>query len=210
MSADAEPQPAATPELAALTNVVRALQGLSADGQRRVVESALVFLGTQTTPAVEGGDLLVSRRTASPEGRSTEHTNIRSLKEQKNPGSANEMAALVAYYLAEVAQGPEKKPAIEFSDIEKYFKQAEFRLPRHPKMTLVNPYYSRIAVPPSSGQPPNAPPYPVFGLPTRGARAIMIFQAKPATTRVRGARAGGLRGRLPARGQGTRRGGADQ
>src|SRR5262249_4954751 len=29
--------------------------------------------------------------------------------------AANEMAALVAYYLAEVAQGAEKKPAIEFS-----------------------------------------------------------------------------------------------
>jgi hypothetical protein len=33
---------------------------------------------------------------------------IRQLKEQKKPGSANEMAALVAYYLAEVAQGAEK------------------------------------------------------------------------------------------------------
>ena len=50
---DAEPQPAAAQELAALTDVVRALEGLSADGQRRVVESALVFLGTKTTPAVQ-------------------------------------------------------------------------------------------------------------------------------------------------------------
>jgi hypothetical protein len=48
------------------------------------------------------------------------------------------MAALVAYYLAEVATGTDRKPAIEISDIEKYFKQAGFRLPRTLKMTLVN------------------------------------------------------------------------
>jgi hypothetical protein len=138
MTTDAESERAATPELAALTNVVRALQGLSAEGQRRVVESALVFLGTKTTPIVEAGDLLVSPQAGPSEPRSGGLTDIRSLKEQKNPGSANEMAALVAYYLAEVAQGSEKKPAIDISDVEKYFKQANFRLPRHPKMTLVN------------------------------------------------------------------------
>jgi hypothetical protein len=65
-------------------------------------------------------------------------TDIRRLKEQKNPGSANEMAALVAYYLAEVVPAPERKPAIEISDIEKYFKQANFKLPSQLKMTLVN------------------------------------------------------------------------
>src|SRR5262245_13234992 len=65
-------------------------------------------------------------------------TDIRRLKEQKNPGSANEMAALVAYYLAEVVPGTERKPAIEITDIEKYFKQANYKLPSKLKMTLVN------------------------------------------------------------------------
>jgi hypothetical protein len=138
MSTDAEPEVAATPELTALTNVVRALQALSAEDQLRVVESALVLLGTKSMSTADASDPAVSMRTeplgASPSGP----TDIRRLKEQKNPGSANEMAALVAYYLAEVVQGPDRKPAIEISDVEKYFKQANFRLPRNLKMTLVN------------------------------------------------------------------------
>ncbi len=65
-------------------------------------------------------------------------TDIRNLKTQKNPRSANEMAALVAYYLAELAPVEERKASIDKSDIEKYFKQAVFTLPKVAKQTLVN------------------------------------------------------------------------
>lgn len=137
MSTGPEPEVPASPELAALTNIVSALQGLSSDGQRRVVESALVLLGTKATSPADSGGLSSAKmelHAAHPAGP----TDIRRLKEQKNPGSANEMAALVAYYLAEVVPAPERKPAIEISDIEKYFKQANFKLPSQLKMTLVN------------------------------------------------------------------------
>jgi hypothetical protein len=125
----------ATLELDALTNVVKALQGLSADGQRRVVESALVLLGTKVSDA---RDVITPPKDGLPGPPPGGLTDIRRLKEQKQPGSANEMAALVAYYLAEAVSGAEKKPAIDIADIEKYFKQATFRLPKHPKMALVN------------------------------------------------------------------------
>ena len=102
MSPDAEPQPAAAPELAAGPTWSEPYRACSADGQRRVVESALVFLGT-TMLAVESGHLLNLTMTSS-EGPSTGHLDVRSLKEQKNPWVRKIVAALVAYYLAEIAR----------------------------------------------------------------------------------------------------------
>jgi len=48
------------------------------------------------------------------------------------------MAALVAYYLSELAPPPNRKGEITAEDIKKYFKQASFRLPGSSRMTLVN------------------------------------------------------------------------
>lgn len=63
---------------------------------------------------------------------------IKELKEQKNPSSANEMAAVVAYYLSEIATGDERKSEVDLDDMVKYFKQAKFPLPRTPQMLLTN------------------------------------------------------------------------
>jgi len=63
---------------------------------------------------------------------------IRDLKDEKQPESANQMAALVAYYLSEVANENERKDSINSSDVEKYFKQAGFKLPSKIPQTLVN------------------------------------------------------------------------
>jgi len=49
------------------------------------------------------------------------------------------MAALVAYYLSEVTEDEgERKDFVDTMDIEKYFKQAGFRLPKSPAQTLPN------------------------------------------------------------------------
>lgn len=48
------------------------------------------------------------------------------------------MAAIVAYYLAELAPKEERKTEITAADLEKYFKQAGFRLPKEARFTLVN------------------------------------------------------------------------
>jgi hypothetical protein len=134
MSVEDPASPAGAAEIGALTSIVRALQPLTPETRQRVVESALVLLGSKggTTRIAEGA------APSEPSKPLTRVTDIRGLKEEKRPASANEMAALVAYYLAEVAAGTERKPGIEISDIEKYFKQAGFRLPRTLKMTLVN------------------------------------------------------------------------
>jgi hypothetical protein len=48
------------------------------------------------------------------------------------------MAALVAYYLSEVADAAERKDAINSADLEKYFKQAGFKLQKSLSQTLIN------------------------------------------------------------------------
>ncbi len=69
---------------------------------------------------------------------STGPTDIRALKQQKQPSSANEMAALIAFYLSEVVPEAERKTAVEQEDMTKYFKQAGFPLPKAPQVLLTN------------------------------------------------------------------------
>jgi hypothetical protein len=63
---------------------------------------------------------------------------IRDLKDEKKPKSSNQMAALVAYYLSEVAADPDRKSSVNTADLEKYFKQAGFKLPNILSGTLPN------------------------------------------------------------------------
>ena len=63
-------------------------------------------------------------------------TDIRTLKDNKSPANGQEMACLVALYLSEYAPDGDKKEEIETEDIEKYFKQAGFPLPKVPGQVL--------------------------------------------------------------------------
>ena len=63
---------------------------------------------------------------------------LKTLKEEKNPSSAVEMACVVAYYLENHAPNNERKVEMTKNDIVKYFKQARFRLPKVPKQLLIS------------------------------------------------------------------------
>lgn len=63
---------------------------------------------------------------------------IRDLKNEKKPTSANEMAAIVAYYLGNCVPESEKKEFITTKDLETYFKIAEYKLPSQIRFTLNN------------------------------------------------------------------------
>lgn len=65
-------------------------------------------------------------------------TDIRTLKETKNPSSAIEMACLVAYYLDNHAPTGERSAEIQTKDIERYFKQADYPLPKVPNQVLID------------------------------------------------------------------------
>jgi hypothetical protein len=63
---------------------------------------------------------------------------LRTLREQKRPKGAVEMACIVAYYLQQYAQDAEKKSEMTARDIDKYFRQAGFRLPKVAGQVLVD------------------------------------------------------------------------
>lgn len=63
-------------------------------------------------------------------------TDIRTLKEAKKPSSVQQMACVVAYYLKELSPADERKDSIGASELEKYFKQANFKLPKHLRQVL--------------------------------------------------------------------------
>jgi hypothetical protein len=134
---------APSPELVALNAVVTALKSLRDDARQRVINAALMLLGAAplSTPPVQqtseqgAGESAASQPAAESLTGSAERppiTDIRSLKDEKKPRTAVEMATLTAYYLSEVAPKEERKATIESEDIRNYFRLAQFRLPSQP------------------------------------------------------------------------------
>jgi len=130
------------PEFDAITAIVGALKQLDEEARQRVLDYALRRLGLksaslagETINAV--GGITVTPATADPTNALTVR-DIRTLAEQKQPKSANEMAALVGYYLTHLAPESDRKLDIAAVDITKYFHDANFPLPGSPSMTLVH------------------------------------------------------------------------
>jgi hypothetical protein len=127
-------------EIRSIEQVIEALDPLDTDARTRVLEYAFKRLGIDGLE-VSPSDRQTTKQKVpeSPETPPTKPpTDIRALQEEKQPKSANEMAAVVGYYLAEVAPASERKTELGTSDIEKYFKQAQQRLPEAPGKTLPN------------------------------------------------------------------------
>jgi len=130
-------------ELEAIGAILDALDGLDGESIQRVLDYVFGRLSIGhpsrisvsspaasgiSTPQVVGGDV----------GHPGRQHSIRDLKDEKKPESSNQMAALVAYYLSEIAPSDERKGAIGASDLERYFKQAGFKLPKSIPQTLPN------------------------------------------------------------------------
>ena len=83
----------------------------------------------RVSPSPEVPSLPLPETHHEHEQKSKHELDIRTLKDQKHPTSAKQMACLVAYYLLEYAPDEERKQSITTADLEKYFKQAKFKLP---------------------------------------------------------------------------------
>lgn len=128
-------------ELKAMNLIVGALKPLQEEQRTRVLEYVLARFGAVPLQQQLPSAAAPVSGSGSPISGVSTHTgvhDIRSLKEAKSPRSANEMAALVAYYVSEIAPEGERRNAITKADIEKYFKSASFRLPADASFTLVN------------------------------------------------------------------------
>lgn len=129
----------------AIDQIISALNGLDESARKTALAAVSMQLnvvfgvddakaGLRTGPAIAAAQTPASRdETASPPRQEPEapkkRIDIRSLKDQKRPSSARQMACLVAFYLQELAPQDDRKDAVNAADLEKYFKQAGFKLP---------------------------------------------------------------------------------
>jgi hypothetical protein len=127
-------------EIRALQVVIDALEPLDDEARSRVFEYTLKRLGMRDL-STSSAAATSTQEEPTPDAAllvPTHLTDIRSLRQAKQPKSAVEMAAVVAYYLSEVAPPDERREGVTTADIERYFKQAQYRLPQRMDMTLHN------------------------------------------------------------------------
>lgn len=134
------PENGADQELKAIQAVIAALTPLDQEARSRAIDYVFKRLGLSGGPVPAPPAPVGVGRYETPASGVPEHrpqvADIRSLKEQKAPRNAVEMAALTAYYLAEVAPATEQRETIGTAEIRKYFKQAGFPLPSSPRLSL--------------------------------------------------------------------------
>lgn len=120
----------------AIDQIVSALEGVNQDARITAILAACKHLNIDMSSGPQ------RHGSGTPLPTQTEHhpqkMDIRALKEEKNPDSAKQMACIVAYYLQELAPAGERKGTISTQDIEKYFKQAHFKLPKNVDQVLVD------------------------------------------------------------------------
>lgn len=132
-------------EIDAIKTVLTALEPLPADARERVIQYISTHLHIRSSlPAVASAAALMPAAPASiaalPAATPAAQvpTHIKTFKEQKKPRSANEMAALVAYYLAELVPPEQRKATVTARDLQTYFKIGDFPLPGQMRWTLPN------------------------------------------------------------------------
>ena len=129
-------------EIEAIKSVLSALSPLSEKARASVLDyvSKRLNLSTSGTPPIPPLPPAPKQLSTAdkPTGTHPQDVHILELKEQKSPRTANEMAALVAYYLGNVVPEDERKTTINQKDIETNFKIGEFPLPKSVRMTLIN------------------------------------------------------------------------
>jgi hypothetical protein len=123
--------------LQAIKTLVHTLEPLKPEVRARVIEHTFKVLGieaspVQPNPPTQPLPLVTPTRMQHVD----EPTDILTLKERKNPKTANEMIAIVAYYLEHSAS--ERQAFITQDDIQKYFVQGQYPMPGSKPQALVN------------------------------------------------------------------------
>ncbi len=122
----------------AIDEIIQALQSLDQSSRVTAIKATCEHLNISLIeePKIQEHITETSHWSTMPTTSKT--TDIKTLKEQKRPSSAIEMAALVSFYLSEHASETDRKDEVDVDDMVKYFKQAGFKLPQRPQVLLVN------------------------------------------------------------------------
>ncbi len=144
-------------EVDSIGAVLDALESLPGPSRERVIEyvvRALAIGGAVPIPrsslTVRDSEDELAHDFKSSAAEPQMFTGIRSLTEAKQPRTAMEMAAVVAYFMSELAPSSDRSNVITAADLQKYFKLGGFPLPQKIDMTLVNAaaagYFDRVDV----------------------------------------------------------------
>jgi hypothetical protein len=127
-------------EIEAIRAVLSALEPLPPTVRTRVLEYVVkrlqVSIESVSSVPIEPVSATPAQQVPPQENGSPTH--IKDLKEKKKPRSANEMAALTAFFLSDLAPARDRKRTVNTKDIKTYFKIAGFPLPEHVNATLPN------------------------------------------------------------------------
>lgn len=128
-------------ELAAIHTILDCVSALDAAARGRVFSYVFsrIDMNQQLNFSKENDpkkNKASTTQTSSSQRSPTVFSDIRSLKEEKAPKSNVEMAVLVAYYLSELAPEDQRQDSIGTSELVKYFKQANYKLPTKPRVVL--------------------------------------------------------------------------
>jgi hypothetical protein len=101
-------------ELQAMGTILAALEGLEGESIQRVLDYILgrLSISRSTRPSASLSAPVGPALLPGDSGKLTRQASIRDLKDEKQPESLNQMAALVAYYLSELAPEGERKEEI--------------------------------------------------------------------------------------------------
>ena len=124
-------------ELDAIGAIIGLLTPLNEAERSRVLEYVLkrLQMATVRAPATSSREIAGS---AVPPTITRPVADIRTLTAEKQPRSANEMVALIAYYLSELAPEGERSETVSPETIRRYFKMAGFPLPTVLRNVLPN------------------------------------------------------------------------
>lgn len=127
-------------EVEAIRTISSALQSLDDSTRQRVMDYVLRrFSLSSTRPSpIQQTPITKSPQDFLAESSFSQVSHIRQLKELKKPKTAIEMAALVAYFLSDLAPENDRKTGVTTKDMETYFKIAGYRLPTALQQLLGN------------------------------------------------------------------------
>lgn len=128
-------------EVEAIRTISSALQPLDDMGKQRVIDYVLKRFGLDASHPLQTAHVPTITKSAQDylaETPLSEITHIRQFKELKKPKTALEMAALVAYFLSDLAPPTDRKSTVTTKDMETHFKIAGYRLPTAMQQLLGN------------------------------------------------------------------------
>lgn len=124
----------------AIDKLIEALEPLDPSTRQTAINAACTHLNVQFTGKetidAKLRESSIDRIPISDAISTQKQVDIRTFKEEKIPKTAVQMACVVAFYLQELAPQNERKQTVNSEDLEKYFKQAKFQLPKVIKQLL--------------------------------------------------------------------------